>query len=689
MGIESQADRDFLVEELRSGELTAEQEDRVMDMIDQWDGAQAQQSEQNKPGPVGTQPQPAISADGIELGAIPENESTPLTPEQMQANQGSSVGEKIVGAANVAGTVLTGAIATPLSGLNGLLTLAAGGGLDKAVRNQEALAEAMTLAPHTEVAEEILQTVAEPLMYLDTQVKDFSHWASGGSPMAATAIYTGIMGTADIAGIKGARSLRGAPDVTIRKGLPGERQSLRNVPLLRSVDNAQSRVARVAKDLGVQLKQNDMAASVVRSAKESVPSERGASAVGYQTALKEAKAASEAQTAAKVARATERNAELRTSEIKQFSKNAMESLIDEGYDVQNMSHITNRLQELATIEKVSPITGKRAGVIDPEASSLIELPPTVIRDIAVQARQRTASLNEMQRIRDRASASMEGLQRASNVATERLPPSMRQQDALRFFQRKMDDFLDQQFTQDMVSGDPSAVLAWKQANAATRAHNARWNADKQIVKLMEMEASPTQISQFLIGSSSAGAKAPMLGTVRRMKELLGKDHPAMGAVATDFLHELMTPLLREPPNFTQFLRNHAETVRKHSPLMRELGLDNKRVKDLVAFAKVANSLGENTILSSFLSQLPATGARLWVGHGIAKAQVKVNLMTNVIKQAIGMDKVSRKEIIARALNVMEDTPVFKPGQVAGSRALEKAFWNDVSIEAPTDEDLEQ
>jgi hypothetical protein len=399
-------------------------------------------------------------------------------------------------------------------------------------------------------------------------------------------------------------------------------------------------------------------------------------------------------------------ASMRAGDVTAFSKDLGEWMTLEGYDIAKMPGVKNMLDDLGRIDKVSPLTGPRKAVLDAEkqaanaigraeevGAGVIELPGSVKRnvadnaqDVAEQARRNVeetaansaATLNEIQTIRNRAE------KRAKRLKDEGAESFSDEAVGLATVQRKLDEFLDEQFMNDMIDGTDSALSGWRIATEARTHLNRRFNEDRVIKQLMDREASPEAIRAFVFGQSSVSPKGHAVKVVRKLKSILGKDHPAIQGMQADMIFELTAPLLSERPNFNKFIADYDKLTHRHPTLVKELGLGETNLKKLRDFATVANRLptGHPMISIDFISKIIA---RQGWGHQIAKKGMQVNILSRMIAAAMGKDSVPTRKILAEALEVMYDEPAINKNSVNALRVAQATILADITDAGREDE----
>ena len=236
-----------------------------------------------------------------------------------------------------------------------------------------------------------------------------------------------------------------------------------------------------------------------------------------------------------------------TGAVKDLSASLFRELVDEGFDLREMKGVANILEELDAIDVRLPgVPGKKG-----------QLPLPA----------KTANLNQIELLRKR---------------TNKFKFGTPESTAGSIIRNGIDDFLDIEFNKAVIqdgriakgsalSGDAGGIKAWRDARLAHKGFVERFKADKTISQLIEQDATPEQYSAWLMGASAVNAKRQAALTIKRMKEVLGKDHPTIEGIRQDYLFEMYEPLLKEVPNFSQFTRNYDSMIRRNPSLVKELG----------------------------------------------------------------------------------------------------------------------
>ena len=632
-----------------------------------------------------------LDRDKAVLENAESSEGKDVDPEQTAENQQHQNARYIgpLGQAEFAIDVLTAApdlaktfagsaFAEVVGGAMGAVNLIAGTGIDlfqkgseysskdwhnrvnSATETIEGVQEGMHFLtqPWTDSGARALETVAAPMMKLDSGVRDISEIAAGGNPELATTFYSTVMGGMNFIGLKGVQRLR-----------PGK-----------VLDENLAKMQKIADDMGIKLTQSEMIDSITRVATNK-SSHRAANAGELRDALIAARTQSRKVREQVAINAQGAHAAVAAGDVAALGKALNQQLRAAGYVVDDMPAVKNALQSLENIETVSPLHGPRAKAGAEKAAAALEesnlilpdhLKSTITKEAAEQVAARAAGLDEIWAIRNTIEKNM-----GNEARLSRLPDGVNQNKALRAIDREIDNYLDHAYMNDMVSGSSEAIGAWRLADDARVHHNRRFNEDKAINKLMDLEADPTEIRAALVGMSATAPKQQAVRTVNRIKEILGSDSPAFRGITTDYVHELVQPLLRDGgPNLKGFIDNYDKLVTNNRGLVKALGIDETGLKELRNFAHVARQLPQS---SPFLTPefISTAIARFAFGHGIAKAGMRVSIWKRIIATMSGQDAVTQKQILMEAAGTAYGTPAISKASEIGYSVARNAVLADI------------
>ena len=606
-----------LIDKLKKGEIKPEHQQMVMKGVQEFGVHMAQIRE---------------AAKGENGGVIDNTGDGSDTGTYM-----AQVWNRTVGMGAVGLTILSSAVAEPLAGLAGGVTLLAGQGNDQATDVINAWRDALTLDPLTDEGTVILESVAAPLKKIDDGADWVATKLGRGNPYAEWAIYSTLIAAPELLGLKGASALkRGA-----------------------GAGNKVARAEARANRLGVSLKQTELPGSVIDAAAKMTPDIRSASIGKLQEAmlLAEKKARTAKQKAAGRARATEAatakgGVDDMASAVRQEMKDA--------YDLEGLPTLTKRLDELDKVGK-GP-NPKDSRLIVPEGARSVD-PMDVTLD----------SLNNISSRIERT------LLKRGEGGGKSMPATLDESAALRSLQKTVDDFIGQQFNKDLISGDPKAVARWKRSNKLRRDYDKKFTADKTIRQFVDAENTPQQLSRWLLGTNAAKAKPNAVAVINRMKEILGPDHAAIKGIKMEITTDLMAPLLQNKPNFGTFVQRVDDFVKLNKGdggLIKSLDFDMGDINAMRGFALAATRLPVPVSWMSVQGFVKNASRMIW-GHGIAKAGVKVNIGSNVLGMVGRTDKLSRKAMLFNVAEAQFGGPVVPRSSIAAGRVISRVVRSDI------------
>lgn len=518
---------------------------------------------------------------GVEPGFVRPEPETP-----MSIGRDAVMGA--VGAYEVLGSALLGSIQEVISGGAGIFDLAAetvSGSDDPLTGAAETISKARDIFPdynpQTEQGQMFMEAMAGPLQ----QYADFAE-ARGNlvlekqeSPMAATVEQMTWEMAPGLVGLRNPASIKA----------PNAIRDLRQ----RSTDV--SRETELAEGIGVNLKDGieQQGAQVIQSVQDlAAQTSKGGNLEGVQNAIMAARQKSKDQVRQLYDAAKEGEATFPSSAAKQFASDAIESVSD--FDIADMPRLKARVQEL---------------------ESIANLP-------------------------DNAALKLNALARFRRKINRKAPVNdVEQNAALGILKGQVDDFMQNLFDADMLSGDKMAISRWRTANQAYRQHAQTFNADRTIRNLAENQATPEQLTNWIFGSSSVGAKAQSGAVVQRIKDIVGENSPEFNALRQQVVYDVMEPLLKETPNFKQFVNKYNQFVSRNPTLAKELFPDSY---DQLGRLKRQSEALLKTGGSKINFDLNQAAARALFGHGIAKAGLRVQIARNIIdlmrRTAEGSDK---------------------------------------------------
>ena len=498
-------------------------------------------------------------------------------------------GLDLVALIDVGMTIVSGAASSITVAAAGAVAMLFGRDPEQTAQEVEHYSQVGTWLPKGERGRELLEDAAEPLIKLEEFVSDLSAWLAGDNPASATATKTSLLGVIELA----------LPFKGSKGGLKVGRELRKRA----------TEMEKLADDLGVDISQSGLAASIVALAKRMTPAQRAEHMPYLREQLKAAseKAIARKDQLYKEARASRSFVD--SASASELSASIRKDLEFEGYVLSDkkMKNISARLDELANMKPDE--TGTRV------------------------------NLKEYDDVRKKTNT----MRQKNNTAENR---------ALNIMNKRMGEFLDAEFDKialnqgSALSGETAGVAAWKAARSASRDWHKRFNTDRVIKNFINKDATAETMVRWLLGASAMGANREAGAIISRMKDVLGETHPAIHGIRTDFLFEVVSPLLHpDGPNFNQFIRNYELMIERNPTLVKELNLNMGDFKELHDLSRLQKTLPHNEAgLRDIAKRITTITSRLSVGHGIAKAGVKVNLMRDALNMTLQLDRITQKQM---------------------------------------------
>jgi hypothetical protein len=447
-----------------------------------------------------------------------------------------------------------------VSGYAGLIALALSGDINYAAKRVDAWQNFFMGGPYTKEGKDAIEAIAPSMSKADASVTNWSEDKAGGNPELATAIKTGIYGSLDI----------------IATAIPGAKTLLS----ARKLNKLRKQVMQEANRLGIELKMTDFADDVADAARTIGSESPGEAATEYVKALRNAENRAKIKKNSLYRDARTKSLHVETSPIRQLGDDLTAKLDDAGYDLD--------ADDMAVVRRsLDDFHSRRLGFGRGQG-------------LAVH-------FSKVEMLRKRINRRIEGADGSSR-------------SALTVVKRDLDDWLNAEFSKasfsaggqiqrgSALSGDLDGYRAYLKARKAAAEHG--WFSDNKVIAdMVAKDTTPEQVSQWIFGASALGAKKEAGLVVKKLKALLGEDHPSINAIRADFVYHIVEPLFAETPNFKVFANRLDTVLRKNKTLADELGLQAADVQILADYAKVARHLHPGGHLYTF-DEVIQTVARL-------------------------------------------------------------------------------
>ena len=508
-------------------------------------------------------------------------------------NFGIDAAKDVYSVGQVGVTLATGAVSGISVAAFGAAALLFGQDPQKVRDNVAFFTEKGTIMPWTERGLELLETLAPPLMALEEGVTDLSWFLALENPAAATLLKTQLLGGLELV-------------------LPfkSSKEALVNMAKLR---RHRKKMEKLADDLGIDMSQSGLSESIIELANRMTPAQRAEHMPYLREQLQLASEKSLAIKTKFYEDAFATRTYVNSRSINQLAVGIRNEL-NKRFDLDEMPRVQKVFDKLAKLTE-APMEGLSA--------------PSKI------------NLRKFEDVRVKINAQIKDAKGTSEAT------------ALIKMKKEMDNFLENELNElrveagkSAISGDKAGVQAYRDARTATKEWHDNFNTDQAIVNFINKEKSAETMLSWIIGGTSNGVRASREAgmVVARMKKVLGDDHPAIQGIRTDFLYEVVSPLLHpDGPNFNQFVKNYELMIEANPTLVKQLNLDAGDFKELHDLSRLQKTLPPTSAEKKELLRRATTIiARLTVGHGIAKAGVKVGLFRDILNVIAGTDRVSQK-----------------------------------------------
>lgn len=609
-------------------------------------------------------------------------EFTTQTPEEQQAAAGTpppkyinnrdvgfldfvgELGKTGLAGADVAGTLVSGAVGQAAGGLAGLGALVVGMGAEGSSDVVKNVSDAVTWSPKSEYGQAFFDAVAPAAQSVDQAVKDTSMYVARGNPAVATALETGLnaglilFGPGSVkagvtAGLKagaasGAKAgVKAGLKTTWKEGTLGK---VHTAEVAKKAQQAQikkisSDLVANAEKLGIELHRERIHESVRRVAEGQSSPARGA---GFGEVSRELNAARLAEKSKVQQKWDDFRAQQHFTDVswaKGTARQLAEELAADGFNVQS-SAVMSSLEDLMGLQ--TQITTKLAKTgLGPRQAP---------KNILIKRQE----LKELQAIREKLIKRQKDLRGSSDGA------------AVSRIGQRLDEMLDSQFKADAAKGVDAPWQAWKEAKDAYGAYKDNWNEHKFVRDLIADPAmTPQKLASTLLGTSS------MLGGKEASRVydhimMLTKNSPQVKmAVHGSVMYDLMKPLLDNPEATAGHFRavaNNFRRFRKENPeLIKSMGLKEEDMVTIQHAARVAEHTKKASAFGVFDTVLKGITRHL-VGHEIAQAGFRVKLSEKILNRALKRDVTSHRQMLSEFAGITTEplTSAISGKELAGA-----------------------
>ena len=601
---------------IREGKLEGQSRTTAMEALRAFDGQQ-QQQQQARPAPAQAAPaksEPAYK-EWKDYGLADYAEATWDLAAATVTNFPAQILGGLAGALSGAGTAMLGGDRNKVA--------------NNAAAVKNSIEQLITNDPESEIlgkgiseADQLLTNVTgKNAQWYGEKMDDFFYWLGAGDAATAAAWKTAVFGMPSIVGF-------------------GRMKIPQRMAVAHTASKTAKEVAKTDKAAGLPQQPKEIPVWLEKKTQGLVEPE-APKAVGWDDVLddmraKRAEKLGEIDTTWDSYRGGE--AFFQVKPVKRAAQEARKKLIEEGFDLESMPQVRARLGEMSRLNRKEVGTGK---------------------SFRGDKKRTEASLRELHILRRRISKGITGDKRA-NI------PFTQQDKALLSLKSKLDDALEEQFIRGAVSGDPAVFDTWKKATALSRDFEQSFNSDRIIRKMMGDDVSAQQAYNFAIGASAMGAKNTALTTVKRMKDILGTNSPAIVNMRKAALRDILLPLTDDNPHYLKAINNIDKMIKEHPDLLKELEIDVDELRQIRRYAYTSTAVkaaheelwGSGTFYTGLM-------ASVVFGHSIARKGALVRTMRKVLNSALGVGAISRKEVRKLLAEGDINTPIVRYSKPSG------------------------
>ena len=543
------------------------------------------------------------------LDNLPKKKTEATVESNQNPNEIPSLSELAGGVTSAGASLISGIVTTPLAGLYGsfkaLKDYKNDPYLEGAAETIKYAQDKFVYSPKEgSVGEDILKVLAVPFEGLDQMATEAGNATveATGNPELATGAYTAVNSLPDLLGLKLKPKGTGANIVERGNELRGTSKGDNIVTVQAAVNSARKRDYDHATSLFDEIK--DLPPNYIdRRDIQGLPG---------------------------VIRNTIQD------------KTAMTGItLDE---MPSLKALINDLENLKTVDRKS-IKGK-PDLLEPSAR-------TPKRDMGIEPH---VVLSDLMEIRKQATAKY-----TPNLAKRNPSEHL----ALGLAIKQMDNHIDSLFNSDMVSGSTDSIGKWKKARSVWADYKKRFDENKVIQDLGDASATPEQVVNWIYGASDLSLKPEAAATVKRIKDIIGKDSEAFYALQNEYLFKMLTPLLEDVPKLDTFVKRYENQVKNNKGLLDEIGIDTKELDKLAKSAKrysvTAKDMGKSFNLDRsaaimLLSAIKKDGNSS--GMAFAKSALQINLLTRAFETMRSIKDIrKKKDILVDFLNYDAYSPL--------------------------------
>ena len=213
--------------------------------------------------------------------------------------------------------------------------------------------------------------------------------------------------------------------------------------------------------------------------------------------------------------------------------------------------------------------------------------------------------------------------------------------ALLRMKNHIDEFIDAQFTADVISGNAEAIAKWKKANAWYKDYVKTFSDADAVEKIIDNDFTVEQVKNLILGNSEVVSNAAAGSIVKKLNDIFGVNSNQMEGLRKEVIFGIVTPLLEETPDVNKFVSNYNKFRRKNPTIVSELfqGDSLQNLENLVAISNAQMRLAKRTgkPINAFgnvdLDRALALVVTPFGNTQLAKGSAALRIATGIVKTA--------------------------------------------------------
>ena len=205
----------------------------------------------------------------------------------------------------------------------------------------------------------------------------------------------------------------------------------------------------------------------------------------------------------------------------------------------------------------------------------------------------------------------------------------------------IDEFIDAQFTADLISGNAEAIGKWKKANAWYKNYVKTFSDADVVEKIIDNDFTVEQVKNLILGASDVVSNPAAGSIVKKLNNIFGVNSSQMEALRKEVIFGIVSPLLEEVPDVRQFQANYNKFRRKNPTIISELfqGDSLQNLENLAAISNAQMRVAQRTqkpvgVLGNIdIDKALALVVTPYGNTQLAKGSAALRISTGLIKSA--------------------------------------------------------